>query len=343
MLYYDVFDVREEEEYLESEKERCRQELHRLVHRIKTKDPSLTEISLDFPLERDGLVRLVDALCCSNDYLNVDRLQICRWGLGDVGIQELNRVLINNSSIRQLALPSCGITCIGVEALLRSLANSDTTKLVKLDLSRNNLRHGGSHIEDIFRQFLPKVSCLQELHLAATGLNAASVRSLLAGLESNQIIHTLDISNNFDSLETLLESIMVHLPRLGLKRLVLAKGANSSTCIDYSNPGILERMLPYMKENTCMQFLGPISILPLDRQSRMATQDLHRQCLGVLDLIQFYLERNRFQSLVRDLVHHPLSLLPTALERTNYTSHRSSTMFYLLRETATFVTTEKYP
>jgi hypothetical protein len=55
MLYYDVFDVGEEEDYLESEKERCRHELRALAHRIETNDLTLTEISLDFPLEREDL------------------------------------------------------------------------------------------------------------------------------------------------------------------------------------------------------------------------------------------------------------------------------------------------
>jgi hypothetical protein len=332
MLYYDVFDVIEEEEYLELEKERCRQELRTLDHRIVTNDSTLKEISLDFPLEREELARLADAICYPS---HIVRLRICYWGLGDAGVQELERVLINGSSIHQLALPCCGITSVGVEALLRSMINNNTTGLVKLDLSRNSLRLGRGSLKKTFLELLPKVSCLKELDLAATGLDAASVRSLLVGLETNKMIHTLDISSNFDSLETLLDCIMGHLPRLQyLERLILARGASSSTCIHYSNPEILERLVPYMKENTCMQFLGPLSILPLDRQSCMETQDLHRQCVQSLDTIQFYLERNQFQSLVRGLIHHPLSLLPTALARANATRSSSSTLYYLLLETA---------
>ena len=340
MLYYDVFDVREEEEYLESETERSRRELKGLACRLESNDPDLTEISLDLEMERESFARLVSVLSCST---HLRRLRCCHWGLGDSGALELAHIpnhyqypssTLSTSSLQQLALPSCGITNVGVEALLQRLIDKEAfPNLVRLDLSRNNLRRGGS-LEGTFRQLLPRLSHVQELDLSATGLTPSLVHAILTGLEDNNSVRTLDISNNFDSLEVLLDSIMEHLPRMkNLERLVLARGASSSTCIDYTNFNVLEQLLLCVRPNDRLQFLGPLSILPLDRESDKATYALYGTCLEYLEQIRFCLERNQCHALVRGMIsrQEPASLLPTAMAKMT-----PSAIYYLLRETASY-------
>ena len=114
MLYYDCFDVSEEEEFLECEKQRCQTLIQSLIRRIQHKDPTLTEIVLDVTLETLQLTQLVDALCQYQCH-HVQRLCISHWGLGDAGIPELIKVI---PFLAELSLTSCGITSTGVHPLL---------------------------------------------------------------------------------------------------------------------------------------------------------------------------------------------------------------------------------
>jgi hypothetical protein len=360
MLYYDPFDDREEEEFFEFEKERSRREVSELLSRLEnttstrtstdprtrtTKDAlSLTEIELDVPLlEPKSLALLMEGIYQSTH--DVARLSFSQWGLGDAGVAVVAEMLAKkNASIKSLSLPNCGISNLGLEVLMTTLATSPTSTLTKLDLSRNNLRGGNNSLNSILQELLPHCSSLRELTLASTGLDVVSIQSLLTGVINHPSLLSLDISNNFDSLESLLDCLMEYLPRFrSLQRLVLARGASSSTCIDYQNLEVLARLIKRTEQNTSLHFLGPLSVLPLDRQSCSETHMLHTQCLEHVDRIHYLLERNKCQSFIRGLLHnHPLSILPTALTRIDRQSrHPNSIRYHLLRETSSLLMSKR--
>jgi hypothetical protein len=365
MVSCDVFDVQEKDDFLESEQQgRCPKIVEQLIlDPLRGKREHLVEISLDMALEREQLVQLVDALIVQCEHHRLASLSFSHWGgLGDVGAKQVARLLESGVglSLQSLSLTNCGITSVGIDSILKSLTTIQiTSSLVKLDLSRNNLRQASITnrrqpqqllLCEAFREYLPRIRHLKELHLAATSLDKTSVQALLTGLEGNSSVTTLDISENSNHhwdespLETLLECILDHLPRLmmmgRLERLVLAKGASSSTCIDYEtkSSGVLERLANTLLQQRCssLYFLGPLAILPLDRQSCVETHGLYQRCVHHLETVQFCLERNRFQRLmVRSVMDRP-SLLQTCLARASKRRNPSecaSLQYSLLRET----------
>ena len=164
-------------------------------------------------------------------------------------------------NIQHLALTSCGITGSRLRLLWEYLT-LDTT-ILSLNLSRNML--GGifhqSALKETFQHLTCNFTCLQELNLSATGLTEETITSLFLGLEHNHTLQVLDISNNFDSLEKMLERLLDHLPKLNtLRRLILTKGASSSTCIDSQSKTSIDLLQRFtqnsVRYNKSLYFLG---------------------------------------------------------------------------------------
>ena len=229
--------------------------------------------------------------------------------------------------IEELGLTSCGITGGSRLRIIWEFLTYDNFTVRKLNLSRNML--GGIYYQDslneTFKYWTNNFTTLQELNLSSTGLTVESVSSLFVGLQSNTTIIQLDISNNFDSLEILLYCLIPYLPKLTtLRRLILTNGASSSTCIDYTQEqqqqgqhqstatttitktatttttdSILARFTKQsMKLNKSLHFLGPIYILPIDKQATTIQYDAYNRCVGYLNEIQYYLKRNQLNSTI---------------------------------------------
>lgn len=385
-LYYDPFDAQEEEDFLEYEQKRACMEIKNFVRRIQQQQQELSQnyITLekqefDFAMTKDQL-RVI--LCALRQVQEIKRLEFCHWGLlssvhnsysyshyhsqhpqypnntnhhiipdddGNLLFQEFLLTLMD-VNIQHLGLTSCGITGSRLRLLWEYLTLDKT--ILSLNLSRNML--GGifhqSSLVETFRHLTCNFTCLQELNLSATGLTEETITSLFLGLEHNHTLQVLDISNNFDSLKKMLERLLDHLPKLKtLRRLILTKGASSSTCIDSQSKtsiGLLQRFTQNsVRYNKSLYFLGPLFILPIDRQSNRQTQQTYDECVQCLDTIQFYLDRNKWFSILSspntknanvnttntsNTTTTTLSILPMALERYN---QNPSIIQFVLSET----------
>ena len=222
--------------------------------------------------------------------------------------------------------------------------------IVSLDLSRNNLRNVNP---STFKEWIPKLSNLQELKLCSTGFDSTLVRALFEVLvtTTSTKLSTVDISNNFDSLETLLDCILDYIPKLNstpIRTLILAKGASSSACIDYtnlqskcyhgqprisgfdksssssnnnyhddcSNDCIIKRLEKQMSKNQSLEVFGPLSLLPLDKESPSNIQQAYKQCQHSLENIEYYLGRNR--------LHHRFLITTTSENKINSNDDNSN-------------------
>jgi hypothetical protein len=305
-LYYDPFDADEEDFFLESEAKRGSMEIEDFVRRVKENDPTLKYQHFDFSMSEEQFQTVLNALPQASF---LARLDFTHWGLminGEDDVLVLLFIqLLSSNRVESLGLNSCGITGTGIQRIWEFLAVNQTLKI--LNLSRNML--GGVHHERnlnfAFRTLTSTITSLQELNLSATGLTSQSVSSLLNGLKQNSTLHTLDISNNFDSLEALLENLLPHLPQMkGLKRLILTKGASSSTCIDSQAKNslfLLRLVADAIERNSSFCVFGPLFILPIDRQSNDETRLAYNSCMQCLERIQFYLQRNQLRPVIASI------------------------------------------
>jgi hypothetical protein len=344
-LYYDPFNAEEEDDFLESEQKRGCLEIEGFITRIINFDATLTKQQFDFEMSKVQLRRILDAL--QKEGINyLTSLKFSHWGLlpsDEEGFHQLLiTVLILSNRIERLSLTSCGITGSGIQMIWEFLTINKSLK--SLNLSRNML--GGilhqQNLNNALQTLTSRLSYLQELNLSAAGLTTESVTSLLIGLQENSSLQTLDISNNIDSLEKVLECLLDHLPRLkALRRLILTRGASSSTCIDSQNKNslyLLRRLAEdSIQHNTSLYSFGPLYILSIDRQANDTTHEAYRGCVECLGKIQYYLKRNQLKPIIASIIASdsepalsPSSLLNVALvtEREN-----PAVVQYILRET----------
>lgn len=343
-LYYDPFDAEEEDFFLESEAKRACMEIENFVRQVKANDPTMTMQHFDFAMSKEQFRTILNVLPHAS-YLK--QLDFTHWGLllhdeDDILAMLFTHLLSNNHQLESLGLKSCGVTGTGIQRIWEFLAFNKTLK--SLNLSRNML--GGIHHEHnlncAFRTLTSTIQTVQELNLSATGLTSQSVTSLVNGLKQNKTLHTLDISNNFDSLESLLENLLPHLPEMkGLKRLILTKGASSSTCIDSQDnnaPVLLRLVAAAIEQNSSFCAFGPLFILPIDRQANETARSAYDVCMQCLERIQFYLRRNQLRPAIASITGcsdkpslYPSYLLADILAIAN---QNPSIMQYVLRECA---------
>eukprot|EP00980_Cylindrotheca_fusiformis_P007146 scaffold1501_cov130-Cylindrotheca_fusiformis.AAC.15 len=307
-LYYDPFDAEEEDFFLESEAKRGCVEIEVFVRRVEANDPSLTTQHFDFTMSAEQFHTVLAFLPHANF---LKKLDFTHWGLllhaeDDVLVMLFTQLLSHkNSQLESLGLRSCGITGTGIHRIWEFLTANRTIQT--LNLSRNMLG-GIYHKQNLnysFRTMTSKITSLKELNLSATGLKFDSLISLMDGLQQNTTLQTLDISNNFDSLESLLEHLLPYLPNMkGLRRLILTKGASSSTCIDSQVEDsllLLQRVVHAMEQNSSFCMFGPLFILPIDRHANTATRSVYHDCMKSLERIQFYLKRNQLRPIIASI------------------------------------------
>jgi Ran GTPase-activating protein (RanGAP) involved in mRNA processing and transport len=325
-MYYDIFNVDEEEEFLKSENERCQRNLEDLLDRLVKNDPTLKELVLDFGLTSHDLLRLMNVLRTNHQ---ITKLTISYWPMGDEGACGFAKLLLENSSLKELSLRTCGISGLGAKAILTALETNTT--LIKLDLSRNNFRLGHEHISTL-DSIIPRMTGLEELSLYMTKLDVESVRSLMRGVQNNTSLRTLDISDNLGSVETVLDIIMEYLPQMTcLQRLTVTNGGGTTKYLD-GNSVILNRLAESLDRNMSLHYLGPFSLRPMPRHTaRVAQQDsvtVHEDFRRV----HYILDRNKLCSRRQVLHMDQPSLWPTILAATNCMNSASSLLYFLLRE-----------
>jgi Ran GTPase-activating protein (RanGAP) involved in mRNA processing and transport len=323
MLFYDIFNVDEEEEFLESEN---RRNLEESLDRLVKNDPTLKELVLDFGLTSHDLLRLMNVLRTNHQ---ITKLTIRYWPMGDEGACGFAKLLLENSSLKELSLRTCGISGIGAKVILTALETNTT--LIKLDLSRNNFRLGQEHISTL-ETIIPGMLGLEELSLCMTKLDVESVRSLMRGVQKNIRLRTLDISDNLGSVETVLDIIMEYLPQMTcLQQLLVTNGGGTTKYLD-GNSFILHRVAENLDRNMSLHYLGPFSFRPMPRDAaRVAQQDsvtVHEDFRRV----HYFLDRNRLCSRGQVLQMNQPSLWPKILAATNCMNSASSLLYFLLRE-----------
>jgi hypothetical protein len=327
MLYYDIFNVDEEEEFLESEKERCRRNFEDSLDWLVKNDPTLKELVLDFGLTSHDLLRLMNVLRTNH---HITKLTIIHWPMGDEGACGFAKLLLENSSLKELSLRTCGISSIGAKAILTALETN--TILIKLDLSRNNFLLGHDHILTL-ETILPRMMGLEELSLSMMKLDVESVRSLMRGVQKNTRLRMLDIADNLGSVETVLDIVMEYLPQMTcLQRLIVTNGGGTTKYLD-GNSVILHQLAERLDRNMSLHYLGPFSLrsMPRDttalvghKDSATAHADFRR--------VHYFLDRNRLCSRGQVLQMDQPSLWPTILAATNNMNSASSLLYFLLRE-----------
>lgn len=344
-LFYDPFDAAEEDDFLEHEKRRGDRETKKFLHRVDSKDDTLQSQCFDFSMTHEQFESIVDSLSRATFLRS---LEISHWGvLLSKESEDLALFLAALSAMKEithLGMKSCGITGTGIHQIWEFLGSSRI--LISLDLSRNTLG-GIQHEENLvfsFESLSHKFVALKELNLSATGLTSKSIAALLKGLEDNSTLHTLDISHNIDSLHDLLECVAPVLKNMKLRKLVLTKGASSSTCIDAQLKGtlpLLREVEDIIKQNSGLCFFGPIFILPVDKHASKSSQQHYNTCTETLSRTRFYLQRNRIRhtiSLINGttdkLSSFPAHHVAEALAKYN---NEPSSMHYLLSEAACFL------
>jgi len=324
MVYYDVFADREEEEFSLMEQI----ESQKMIDSILAKPTE--DLLLDFPFPIDRLQDLLRiGTICS--------IKVRYWGFGDRGLEIIAENLDAMPNLRHLSFRCCGISVTGIDHLLQAMALS-TTRIEALDFSHNNLLQKTDLFGSSLSRHLPGIQNLRRLELSATNLPMSTMKALWTVSSSNCQLEELDISNNHESLTKVLDALLIYLPRFNhLRRLVLARGNNSATCIDYNSDqslnsqSILQRLS--LELQSCpLEFLGPLSLLPLDRQAGQDTQMQYKACKRWLELINFFLLRNRC---IRRLhVSHGqgvTNVLPLVLADCDR-PHSDSLKFSLIRE-----------
>ena len=324
-MYYDIFNVDEEEAFLEIERGRCQRNLEESMDRLVKNDPTLKELVLDFGLTSHDLLRLMNVLRTNHQ---ITKLTISYWPMGDEGACGFAKLLLENSSLKELTLRTCGITGIGAKAILTALETNTT--LIKLDLSRNNFLLGHEYISTL-ETILPRMMGLEELSLYMSKLDVESVRSLMRGVQKNRRLRTLDISDNLGSVETVLEIIMEYLPQIKcLQRLTVTNGGGTAKYFD-GNSVILCRLAESLDRNVSLHYLGPFSLRPMPRDT---TRVAHQENVDHKDFrrVHYILDRNRLCSRGQVLQMDQPSLWPTILAATNCMNSASSLLYFLLRE-----------
>jgi hypothetical protein len=326
-MYYDIFNVDEEEEFLESENERCRRNLEDSLDRLVKNDPTLKELVLDFGLTSHDLLRLMNVL--RTNY-HITKLTISYWPMGDEGACGFAKLLLENSCIKELSLRTCGVSGIGAKAILTALETNTT--LIKLDLSRNNFRLGHEHLSTL-ETILPRMMGLEELSLYMTKLDVESVRSLMRGVQKNTRLRTLDISDNLGSVETVLDIIMDYLPQMTcLRRLIVTNGGGTTKYLD-GNSVILHRLAESLDQNMSLHYLGPFSLRPMPRDAaQVAHQDSSVIVHADFRRVHYFLDRNRLCSRGQVLLMDQPSVWPTILAGLGCMNSASSLLYFLLRE-----------
>lgn len=299
-LFYDPFNADEEDDFLEHERKRGDRETEKFLNRVNTNDITLKSQSFDFSMSNEQFLDIVEVLQHAS---HLERLEFFHWGVlvnkEDEFLSLFFATLSTLNHVTHLGLKSCGITGTGIRRIWEFLAGDKTLR--SLDLSRNML--GGIRHEDnlvsSFTSFSHQFIALEELNLSATGLTTKSISALLKGLSENSTLQKLDLSNNIESLSELLNCLLPFLESMKLRKLVLTKGASSSTCIDSQlkhSMVLLELIEAAIQRNSSLCFFGPLFILPIDRHASSETKHAYNGCSQILRNIRFYLQRNQLQN-----------------------------------------------
>jgi hypothetical protein len=334
--YYDVFNAEEEEDFLETETAKCRQNLRSLLGQLRLQDPRLTDISLDFGLGKCDLSNLCDALRDSN---RLERLKISNWPMGDKGANCLGDAIASpGCHIRELSLRTCGIQGAGAVSIFGALEFNSS--LVKLDLSRNNLRFGLVNISEAFEFSIPRMSGLRELDVSFACLDSTSLRSLLIGVQSNTRLSVLNVTGNMGGIWTAIDVAVDCIPKCQyIERLILTNGAEALIQTNGTMHALrlLNNLLGRLGDNIRhapgLFDLGSLSLSAVVGCTLLEKQRLHLECHSQIRLIHYLLDCNRIKSEGILCCERP-ELLPQILERTNRMRCSRDVLFFVLREKA---------
>ena len=145
--------------------------------------PSLRVVNLSEGIQVDGAVLLTDTL---RKYANVERLDLSSNNVGVLGTEALRKEFPYLSKLRYLDLSSNRL-----DPLALAQALSHAPKLQGLDLSRNDLGHGGGMV--FLETSLVFMQTLRHLNLSSNGICAEGAMQIL---RSAHRMETLDLSCN---------------------------------------------------------------------------------------------------------------------------------------------------
>mmetsp|Transcript_513 Transcript_513/g.850 ORF Transcript_513/g.850 Transcript_513/m.850 type:complete len:352 (-) Transcript_513:407-1462(-) len=344
-LFYDPFDADEEDDFLEHERKRGDRETKKFLNRVRSNDSTLKSQSFDYSMTNKQFGDIIETLKHASHLRHLDFLH---WGVlvnnEDEFLSLFLATLSTQNCLTHLGLKSCGVTGTGILRIWEFLAGDQNLR--SLDLSRNMLG-GIRHEENLIFSFTSlshQFGALEELNLSATGLTSKSISALLRGLGKNSRLKWLDISHNIESLPELLECLLPFIRSTRLRKLVLTKGASSSTCIDAQvkeSITLLQQIEEAIKQNSSLCFFGPLFILPVDRHSSSETKQAYRLCVQILQRIQFYLKRNQLGNKISVIggangkfclypAHHLIETLASCKDD-------PSSVHYFLREAACLI------
>ena len=350
-LFYDVFDPEEEEEFWESERDRCRRCIREFISSISeggtiaSHGLHASELVIDVGLSMEELFLLTLALRQQKHKLR--RLSISNWQeMGDIGSLEIARLLLTDDSIDSLSLKTCGITSVGANELIRSIHQASDSPVRYLDLSGNSLlfplKSFGKHQASLGDSFARNVcESLDEINLAFTGLDETSVRCLLeaACITQNNRIRVIDVSGNFHD-EALGSLILVvakeYLPRISprLEKLIMTNGG-TATCLDLK-PNILQHLHKALQQHnnySKLYDIGPLDLPEVgcpEDQKHSSKYLVHLRCHRLLRQVNFQLTKNQINT-QRLLQIDALGVWPQILQRMNSMADPQSLLFYLVR------------
>ena len=135
-------------------------------------------------------------LLLNNDYFT--HLELAKNNFRDRGCKKLAKALLRNDSIIHVDLSSNDIGEVGATKLFNILRHNNTLISLNLKsyegLNRNKLGPNGVKV---LSEVLAENRTLQFINVAATQIGLTGLNYICEGLEHNQTLFSLDISNNF--------------------------------------------------------------------------------------------------------------------------------------------------
>ena len=291
------------------------------VRRVLQNDPTMVEISENFQCALtagDILPPLFRALM-KNSHLVTLELHSCPLEYMTGGFAH---VLCHNSTLQSLTLRDCHIQSMGAAALFKALTINKTLK--RLNLSNNtrlfqlpNHQHQHHHhhhhhpttlvgsqgeTRDPPSHCCPATLALQKLehfqglrrmNLSNTGLSPDAIRCILKGLERNDTLQSLDVSQNSAIAPTLVDALCDSLPHMKGLEILNVQHTHLSACFD-QQPVRMRQFIQAMERNTKLWKFDSIVLHHVSYYNHPKQQQIQQQCWDEIRSFEYYKVRNGF-------------------------------------------------
>lgn len=302
---------------------RSRRRFSYKIRRIRQNDPSLTFLSLGVS-DEESIPPLLNALEKSKYLVQLD---VCCLTL-TVG-RGLGMMLMQNSSLRHLALHYCNIPSVEAVRIFQSLTVNSTLRI--LDLSYCSRFFLDDTVSSALSQSLPNMKGLALLKLRCTDLSPLAVEGIFHSLQKNEVLESIDLSENLGVESYIGSSLIKSLPRTMNLQIINVEMTGLSSFFD-QRPDLMQTFADGMRVNQKIWKIDGLVLHCVEHYSNKKERESQRQCLKSLDEIEFYKKKNSLMS-GRWLTLDQQALWPFVLTRVadNGRFCHDST-FYLIRE-----------